>query len=155
MPARPTKVQVLLGRRLYAKAVLIDTGALLALADSRDNHHLAASECLKSIAEHRLPVFVSIPTIYGSHRRILFDLGQQIATRFLDQIYDGSLNIERTVNEDEQEARVLIKKYAALKLTLTDAANMAVMTRLGIAVVFSFDRHFLQAGFIRIPPFHL
>jgi len=155
MPARPTNIQVLPGKRLYAKAVLIDTGALLALADSKDIHHLSASDCLKSIAEHRLPVFISIPTIYESQRRILFDLGQQVATQFLDQIYDGSLNIERTVNEDEQEARALIKKYTALKLTLTDAANMAVMMRLGIAMVFSFDRHFLQAGFIRIPPFYL
>jgi predicted nucleic acid-binding protein len=153
MPARPTNIQVLPGKRLYAKALLIDTSALLALSKSKDIHHLAASDCLKSITEHRLPVFISIPTIYEAQRRILFDLGQQVANQFLDQIYDGSLNIERTVNEDEQEARALVKKYTALKLTLTDAANMAVMMRLGIAMVFSFDRHFLQAGFIRIPPY--
>ncbi len=155
MPARPTNIQILPGKRLYAKAVLIDTGALLALADSKDTHHLAASECLKSIAKHHLPVFISLPTIYEAQRRILFDLGQQVATQFLDQIYDGTLNIEQTLSKDEQEARALIKKYASLKLTLTDAANMAVMIRLGVAMVFSFDRHFLQAGFIRIPPFYI
>jgi predicted nucleic acid-binding protein len=73
----------------------------------------------------------------------------------LDQVLDGSLNLARTAIEDEQEARRLIGRYAALQLTLTDSANMALMIRLGIAVVFSFARHFLQAGFIRIPPFHL
>jgi len=148
-------VQALIGKGLSSKAVLIDTSAFLALAKSKDIHHLAASGCLNLIAKHRLPIFISIPTIYESHRRILFDLGQSSAERFLDRVFDGSANIARTAIEDEQEARKLIGKYTALQLTLTDAANMALMIRLGIAAVFSFDRHFLQAGFIRIPPFHL
>lgn len=148
-------VQALIGKGLYSRAVLIDTGAFLALANSRDTHHSAAFECLKSIAKYRLPIFISLPTIYESFRRILFDLGQQSARRFLDQVLDGSDNLKRTIIEDEHEARKLIQRYAALQLTLTDAANMALMIRLEIAVVFSFDRHFLQAGFIRIPPFHL
>jgi predicted nucleic acid-binding protein len=147
--------QLFIGKSLYTRAVLLDTGAMLALANSKDSHHREALQCLNAITRQRLPVFITIPTIYEAHRRILFDLGQQAARRFLDQIYDGSINLERTVDEDEQEARRLIETYAALKLTLTDAVNMAVMVRLGIAVVFSFDRHFLQAGFIRIPPFHL
>lgn len=148
-------VQALIGKGLFSRAVLMDTGAFLALAKSNDIHHSVAFECLKLIAKHRLPLFVSIPTIYESYRRILFDLGQTSAGQFLDQVLGGSLNLARTAIEDEHEARRLIGRYAALQLTLTDAANMALMVRLGIAAVFSFDRHFLQAGFIRIPPFHL
>ena len=144
-----------IGRSLYARAVLIDTGAFLALINPQDGGHLIATECLSTIAKHRLPVFVSIPTIYESHRRILFDLGQQRAKRFLRELYDGSVNIVRTLEEDEWEARRLLDRYEALDLTLNDAANMAVMTRLGIAQVFAFDRHYLQAGFIRIPPLHI
>jgi predicted nucleic acid-binding protein len=81
------------------------------------------------------------------------DLGPVAAARFLEEIYDGSIPIVRTVDADEVEARRLIRMYP--DLTLTDASSMAVMARLGIAVCFSFDRHFLQAGFIRIPPFHI
>jgi predicted nucleic acid-binding protein len=47
-----------------------------------------------------------------------------------------------------------LEQVTWLRLTLTDAANMALMIRLGIAVAFSFDDDFPQAGFIRIPPFH-
>jgi predicted nucleic acid-binding protein len=148
MPNQGNRAQLQLGKSLFAKAILIDTCVLLALANSRDNYHLTASECLQTISKYHFPIYISIPTIYESHRRILFDLGQSAAQRFLNQIYDGSLNIERTVDEDERQARFLIEKYAALKLTLTDAANMSVMLRLGIATAFSFDRHFLQAGFI-------
>jgi predicted nucleic acid-binding protein len=37
-------------------------------------------------------------------------------------------------------------------LTLTDAASMAIATRMQIASVFSFDEDFLIAGFNRVPP---
>lgn len=143
------------GRSLYSRAILIDTSALLALADPKDNNRQQAITCLNTIKDHRLPVFVSIPTIYESHRRFLFDLGQVVAAGFLQNIYDGSVNIVYTIKDDEQEGIRLIERYAGLKITMTDAVNMAVMIRLGIAVSFSFDRHYLQAGFIRIPPFHL
>ncbi len=147
--------EVPIARGLSSRAVLIDTGVFRALAHSGDSHHLATVGCLKSIAKHRLSTFVSIPTIYESHRRILFDIGRPSAERFLNHVFDGTVNLVRTTIEDEQEARRFIGRYAAFRLTLTDAVNMAVMTRLGIAAVFSFDNHFLQAGFIRIPPFHL
>ena len=143
------------GRTLYSHAVLVDTGAFLALADVKDKNHKDAVECLKKIAEYRLPLFVPLPIIYESHKRFLFDLGQLAAKRFLNSIYDGSLNIVRTIEEDERQANILLERYKDLKLTLTDASSMALMLRLGIAASFSFDRHFLQAGFIRIPPFHL
>lgn len=111
--------------------------------------------CLQAIASHRLSLFVTLPTVYEAHRRFLFDLGPRRAARLIEEIHDGSVNLIRTVEADEMEARRLLQRYQALDLTLTDAVNMAVMVRLGIAVAFSFDRHYLQAGFVRIPPFHL
>jgi predicted nucleic acid-binding protein len=144
-----------IGRSLYSRAILVDTSAFLSLANPQDSNHQAAVECLNSISKHRLPVFVALPTIYESYRRFLFDLGQVAAKRFLQEIYDGSVNILRTIEEDELEARRLLEKYKGFRITMTDAANMAVMIRLGIATSFSFDRHYLQAGFIRIPPFRL
>jgi predicted nucleic acid-binding protein len=155
MPGRSSATRLLIGKTLYSRAILVDTGALIALANPTDTYHEQAINCLEHIASYRLPVFVSIPTIYESYRRTLFDLNQEAARLFVERIYDGSVNIVRTIDEDEQEAMQLIERYAALKLTLTDAANMAVMVRLQIAASFSFDRHYLQAGFIRIPPFHL
>lgn len=145
-----------IGKSLYSRAVLIDTGVLKALANPKEiSKREQAIACLNRIKDHRLPIFISLPTIYESHRRFLFDYGQIVAERFLEEIYDGSIKVVRTVEEDEQEAIRLIRRYSDLKLTMTDAVNMAVMIRLGIAVSFSFDRHYLQAGFIRIPPFHL
>jgi len=144
-----------IGGSLYSRAILMDTGVLLALADQKDNNRQRAIACLNRIKDHRLPVFVSLPTIYESHRRFLFGLGQVAAADFLQNIYDGSVNIVRTIEDDEKEGIRLTERYEGLRITMTDAVNMAVMIRLRIAVAFSFDRHYLQAGFIRIPPFHL
>ena len=74
---------------------------------------------------------------------------------FLSDVYDGSLNIVATESADEQEATKLIDYYSHIKLTLTDASNLALMIRLEIAAIFSFDSHFLQPGVIRVPPVHL
>jgi predicted nucleic acid-binding protein len=144
-----------IGTSLYSRAVLVDTGAFIALADSRDVNHQDAIDCLAKINAFRFPVFVPLPIIYETQKRLLFDLGQGAAARFLDSIFDGSVAVIRTVDSDETEAKTLITRYLDLKLTLTDAVCMAIMRRLGIAASFSFDRHFLQAGFIRVPPFHI
>jgi len=96
-----------------------------------------------------------LPVIYEAYKRLLFDMGWAEARRFLKSILSGQYNVVRTIEEDEKTADVLIERYKALNLTLTDATSMALMTRLGIAKSFSFDQHFLQAGFIRVPPFYL
>ena len=144
-----------IGGSLYARAILVDTGAQLAHARRSDQNHLLAVACFNEIAAKRLPLFVSLPTIYESHRRFLFDLGQQAGVRMLQSLRDGRINVIRTIDDDEITAERLIMRYAAFRLTLTDANNMAVMARLGIAAAFSFDSHYLLAGFIRVPPLHV
>ena len=155
MPNGSSGSRLPVGRSLYARSVLVDTSALLALANHQDNYHPDALDCLNAIANQRLPLFVSTPTIYESQRRFLYDLGQTAARHFLIQIFDGSVNILRPGEQDEQEATRLLDRYGGLRLTFTDVANMALMTRFGIAAAFSFDWHYLTTGFIRIPPFHL
>ncbi len=155
MPDGAGGVRVVIGQTLYARAVLIDTGALVALLRRDDLHHDDDVVCLNAIAANGLPLIVTLPTVYESYSRLLFDVGPRSADSMLDQVFGRDINLIRTRDPDEAEARRLIARYAALRLTLVDAVNMAVMTRLSIATCFSHDRHYLQAGFIRIPPFHL
>lgn len=154
MAGRAAAGRPVIGRTLYARAVFLDTGAFLALANtSEGERHTLAVECLKQVLAHRLPFLTSLPVIYEAHRRLLFDIGSEMAREFLDRIFDGSIQIVRALEPDETKGRELIATYP--DLTLTDAVSMAIMLRIGVAVCFGFDRHFLQAGFYRIPPFHL
>jgi predicted nucleic acid-binding protein len=141
---------------IWARSVLIDTGAFVAIAEPGDAHHESAVDCLEELAERAMPLLVTIPTIYETHRRLLYGpRGRDAARQFLNAAYDGSITVLNTASEDEARALELIDRYWDFSLTLVDAANMAVMERQRIATVFSYDRHFLQAGFIRIPPLFL
>lgn len=100
-----------------------------------------------------MPLLVIVPTIYETHRRLLYGPGGRDAARqFLNAVYDGSITVLETAPEDEVRAIDLVDRYWDFSVSLVDAANMAVMERQRIATVFSYDRHFLQAGFIRVPP---
>jgi len=131
---------------------LLDTGVLFAIADRSDQHHAAALDCLKAISNMGLPIYVSIPTIHEAHRRILHGLGIARARDFLESIFDGNTNIVAPSSNDEFSAIAWIDYLQALRITLTDAVNMAIMTRLSFRALVSFDSDFLSAGLARVPP---
>ena len=137
---------------IYKYSVLVDTGPLYALADSADGRHLDARECLRKISTYRLPLYVTTLTIAECHRLILYQLGIQRGLNFLNNVYDGSINIIRLDTDDEDEARGMLQKYQDQSISFTDAGSLAAMKRLGIIKAFSFDWHFDILGFYRIPP---
>jgi predicted nucleic acid-binding protein len=134
---------------------MMDTGGFLTLANNHDPVYDEARRCLEQVAAHRLPVFVTVPIIHETQRRLLYDFNRRVAAIFLQRIYDGSVNIIKPNDDDDSKAREIIERHHWLDLTLTDAVNMAVMNRLGILACFSFDQHYPQVGFLNIPPFHL
>jgi len=140
-------------RSIYERAVLFDTCALEAIADPRDQYHQDATRCLATLVQLAYPFYITIPTIVETHRRLLYKprLGILPALRFLQSAYDGSTNIIRPLEEDEIQAIEYIKRFQDQKLTFTDTISMAVMNRLGLRKVFSFDWHFTLLGFQVIP----
>lgn len=140
-------------RSIYERAVLFDTCALEAIADPRDKYHKAATQCLAELKQLAYPFYVTTLTIAETHRRLLYKphLGILAALRFLESMYDGSSNIVRSLEEDELQAMEYIKRFDDQTLTFTDTTNMAVMNRLGLRKVFSFDWHFTLLGFQVIP----
>jgi predicted nucleic acid-binding protein len=136
-------------RSIYERAVLFDTCALEAIADPRDKYHGPASQCLSEFRRLAYPFYVTTLTIAETHRRLLYKphLGILSALRFLEGVYDGSTNIVRPLEEDELQAVQYIKRFKDHKLTITDTISMAVMKRLGLRKVFSFDWHFTLLGF--------
>jgi predicted nucleic acid-binding protein len=132
---------------------MIDAGPLVGLDDRTDQYHAEAVACAASIARAQLPLFVTVHTIAEAHRLLLFRRGPAAARAFLDDMYDGSVNVVPCSPEDEAVARYLLSRYHWVWLSLTDALNMAAMTRVGVAVAFTFDADYHQTGFRIIPPF--
>jgi predicted nucleic acid-binding protein len=139
---------------IYERAVLFDTGALVAITDSRDQYHDRAVACLGELRQLAYPWYITTLTIAETHRRLLYrsHLGMLSALDFLESIYEGSVNIARSTEADARQAMEYIKRFDDQDLTFTDAINMAVTKRLGLRRVFAFDWHFTLLGFLVIPP---
>jgi predicted nucleic acid-binding protein len=136
---------------IYEKAVFIDTSAFYALLDPKDNWHNQAVECLNELVKIGYPLWMTNLVIIESHDRILQGVGREVALSFLDNIHDGSVNIERVLPEDERDAKDCLRNYKDQDFSYVDAISFSVMKRLGIGTAFTFDHHFIIAGFIRIP----
>jgi len=145
---------LLVPRSIYERAVLFDTGALEAIVDSKDQYHNEATACLRELRDLAYPFYVTTLTIAETHRRLLYTphLGVLPALRFLESVFDGSTNIVRPNEGDEKQAVEYIKRFDDQDLTFTDVMSMAVMKRLGLHRVFTFDWHFTLLGFRVIPP---
>ena len=129
-------------RSVFERAVLIDTSALYALADEKDDRHDQSTQCLRLIAQFHLPVWVTNFIIAETHRLILHNLGITMGLSFLENIYDGSITVERAFEIDEQQATNYLRRFADQSISYTDATSYAIMKRLGIGKAFSFDWHF-------------
>ena len=55
------------------------------------------------------------------------------------------------VSDWEDTATAILRRYAAHAFSYADAVSFAVMRGRGIADTFTFDRHFLAAGFSSVP----
>jgi len=72
--------------------------------------------------------------------------------RFLESIRE-SHRIEKVYSDPqlEDEAEEILRRYADQGFSLADAVSFALMHRRGIQEAFTFDRHFMVAGFTSVP----
>ncbi len=136
-------MQGLIHNSIFEKAVLLDTSALYALTDSRDQYHTSAIELLGIIQQRNLPIFITNAVIIETYRLILHKLGKTNAQKFLEtligDIKKGVIKIERMSENDEEEGQQIIFNNKGHALTLTDTINFSVMLRMGIYKMFGFD----------------
>jgi predicted nucleic acid-binding protein len=151
------KISLPVPHTIYERAVLLDTSALEAIVDKQDAHNKEATQCLFRLRDLSYPLYITNLTIAETHRRLLYkpQFDNRLSFSFLENIYDGSVNIIRVAEADEVRAISYIERFKDQKLTVTDAVSMAVMIRLGLRKIFSFDWHFTLLGFEIIPPLFL
>ncbi len=67
------------------RAVLADTGPLYAALDSNDQHHRRAQEDLQRLTHERREVIIAYPILVESYRLVLYRLGKQTASAWLNE----------------------------------------------------------------------
>ena len=133
-------------------SLFLDTGFLIALESRSDQNHQAAvgywqhfcqQPCLLVTTTF---VFDEVVTYFNSrnqHNKAV-EIGTYLQTSQLIELV--SVNDELLKN-----AWDLFKAHHDKRYSLTDCASFVLMKAYNIGSALSFDRHFTQAGFTRLP----
>jgi len=132
--------------------VFIDSSGYFATASQRDAHHAEARETLRDLLAQRRRLFTTNFILAEVHALLLNRVNRSLAASVLFEIDNSAATtIVRVSASDETRARAIIGQYQDKDFSLTDATSFAVMERLRIGQVFTFDRNFAQYGFSVLP----
>ena len=134
------------------REVFVDAGAWIALTDTRDKYHKAASDLYSGIlSDHRVLVTTNL-VVAEAYIIIRRTGGHQPALQFLRSIRE-SVRIRKVYSDAnlEAEAEGLLERFSDQDFSLADAVSFVVMKDREIEEAFAFDRHFVTAGFGVLP----
>ncbi|MEK6657790.1 MAG: type II toxin-antitoxin system VapC family toxin [Nitrospirota bacterium] len=132
--------------------IFIDTSAWLAIADNDDAHHKKAVSAYPSLLKFHSGLVTSNLVIAESYILILKELGHKAAISFLEGIKTSPRILRIYSNEEiETDAEDILAKYDDHDFSYADAVSFVIMKELKIKKAFCFDKHFLTAGFEKIP----
>jgi len=132
--------------------IFVDSSAWIALADEDDLHHKEAAAAYPSILKNAKILVTSNLVIAETYVVVLNEMGHREAIEFLELIKASPRILKTYSNESvEADAERTLSKYSDQSFSYTDAVSFAIMKRQKIRKAFSFDNHFVIAGFINLP----
>ena len=132
--------------------LFLDTSYLIAVESTDDQYHKPASAHWRSLLKspRRLVtssyVLVEVVTLLNnrrSHSKAV-ELGNNLLSSRL-------FNVVHVNEELFYEAWRYFQKYKDKKYSLADCVSFVLMKKLGIEEALTFDKHFTQAGFKKLP----
>ncbi len=131
--------------------IFIDTGAFIAAADNADQYHLPAVNFIASTLNKYQSVtsnFVICETLNFLRSRA----GYLAAVTFREKLVESKRISIITVNALlEKQAWSIFNKYKDKDFSFTDCTSFAIMKAFHIDTAFSFDKHFSQFWFVKLP----
>ena len=132
--------------------LFVDASAWIALADADDANHVAAAAVYPNLLKAYRRLVTTNLVIAEAYILIRRELGHKAAMTFLNRL-KLSPRIEKVYADAELEtqAEEWLQRYDDQLFSYADAVSFALMQRRGITEAFAFDKHFVVAGFTRIP----
>ena len=127
--------------------LLVDTGVLLAAADSTDRDH---PRCAELLAKRRGDLNVVSLVVAETAWQIERNLGPRSEAAFVRLITAGELTVVDPTAADWERAATLIETYETLRLGLVDASIVAVSERLNVTTLATLN----QRDFAVVRPAH-
>ena len=134
------------------KTFFMDTSYIIALEAADDKNHKSAVRHWRDLNKP-LPLFVT--TTYVFDEVVTFFNNQnrhakavEIGERLLTSPSVQFIHVDETLFYETWD---YFKQHTDKSYSLTDCISFVVMKRLGIQTSLSFDKHFVQAGFEKLP----
>ena len=120
--------------------IVADTGAVLALLDADDRHHMALRRIFEADPDSWVLPWAILPEVdylAAAH------LGRRAQTLWLADLAAGAFVVEWGEARDVEAAQRLDRRYDKLRLGLVDATVIAVAERLRAEAIATLDvKHF-------------
>jgi predicted nucleic acid-binding protein len=130
--------------------IFVDTAALYAILDADDDNHELATEMWLALAHDQAALLCSNYVLVETFALVKHRLGIA-AVRALQENILPVLSIQ-WVDESTHRAGVSALLTARrVQLSLVDCVSFELMRQFGIQTAFTFDHHFEEQGFVRIP----
>ncbi len=134
------------------KPVFLDTGYLIALEASDDQNHAAARQHWRGLSR-RLPPLITTSLVFSEVVTFFNTRGQHAKAVELGNMLLESPAVE-LIHADELlllSAWDWFQQYADKSFSLADCVSFVVMRQRSLEQALTFDRHFIQAGFQKLP----
>ena len=125
--------------------ILVDTGPLVALFDSRDRHH---SRCKALLRELREPLYTTVPVLTEAFH--LLSPASRGSTALREFVRRGGLSIWFFDPATLRRAFELIEEYADHPMDLADASLVVAAEELQTRRIFSLDRDDFSTYRVRV-----
>lgn len=127
----------------------IDTGALLAIANPRDQYHVVAVDTARQFVRHGGRWVGTVLVLAELHGHLLRWRGSAVARQVVEAVRRDPAYDWREVNLALLDAAMSewLERFADQRFSLTDAVTFALMRRERLKTAFAFDRDFRTAGF--------
>jgi predicted nucleic acid-binding protein len=132
--------------------IYVDTGAWIGISDKSDQYAKRASQQYTDLILRKEKLATSDLILVETYNLLSQTIGSKATITFgniLSSIH--FLTVETVTKLDWDKAWKILEKYDDKGFSFTDCTSFALMERLKIKTAFSFDAHFIQYGFTRIP----
>lgn len=123
----------------------IDTSALIALNDIKDQYHGASRDIAATLKDNKL--MTSDAVINETYNILRYRLGYHKASYFLKTVLAGDpfvlIDMTPSIRKDTFQ---LLEQYNDHKISYCDALSVTVMKEKQINKIFAFDHHFEMMG---------
>lgn len=131
--------------KMSSNKCFLDTSALIALNDARDQYHALSSEIAATLNGNKL--IISDAVVNETYNILRYRLGFHKSRYFLQTVLAGHPFIIADITTPIRSSTFkILEQYRDHKVSYCDALSVALMREFKIQKIFAFDHHFEIMG---------